>query len=233
MSEHIFGQQPLSCSRTVLEGLFLCDSVSHVSVRWDAVSLFPFHTGRPDITQSKADRQALSAGRRSSKHFGSLRGSKTPAICSHFLTFWALHSFTFLLCVLHWKSILSSLGFLKLQIVVLYHLLPIWTILSLFLFFFPPSLSLSQTSCAVPCSPEAASLTSQRNASQEVVLSAVCAHARVCVRWRGKETLDMCLHDDFTQFCWIPTYRHLPLQKSCVCFVHSVPKMMAGTKMDT
>lgn len=68
-----------------------------------------------------------------------------------------------------------------------------WSVLRFSLLSLAPSLS--QTSCAAPRRPEAARLTSQRNASQANVLSAVCEQSK----GQGR-LLEMCSQDAFPEF---------------------------------
>lgn len=67
-----------------------------------------------------------------------------------------------------------------------------WSVLRFSLLSLAPSLS--QTSCAAPRRPEAARLTSQRNASQANVLSAVCEQSK----GQGR-LLEMCSQDAFPE----------------------------------
>ncbi len=180
--------------------LLRCDSVSHVSVWSAAMPLFPF-AGRPGITQGKAGRQTQ--GGEAAKNLTYYREVRLLlfAVTFRLSGLCALFLFLFFWLPFHWKIYFLQPPFFLRHKYELYFFFPhIWAILSLSHFVVSVfvslslSLSLSQTSCAVPPSPKAASLTSQRNASQEVVLSAlyVCVCVCVCV-WTLKRIGDLVL----------------------------------------
>lgn len=176
MSEHVLVANHCYASTQRWTAL-LCDSVSHVSVWSAAMPLFPF-PGRLGIIQGKAGRQTQ--GGEAAKNLTYYREVRLLLFAVTFRlsglgALLLLFFFFFLLvtacCI---ENLFSPVS------LFFYH--KIWH----FIFFYPYErfslslfVSLSWTSCAVPRSPEAASLTSQRNASQEVVLSAVCVCACV------------------------------------------------------
>lgn len=171
----------------------LCDSVSHVSVWAAAVLLFPF-PGRLGIIQGKAGRQTQ--GGEAAKNLTYYREVRLllfavtfrlSGLGDFFFFFFTLFPppFPSVDCMPTLKIYFLQSRFCWNHKIWLFIFFYPYERFSLFLFLLSPSLSLSlsQTSCAVPRSPGAATLTSQRNASQEVVLSALCARV-----WTAKRT---------------------------------------------